>query len=165
MSARSGHADASSNLKGRINDDVKAAKKKQAKSVFYNLHPSKELNDCNANLKKGYFIAKIAFANDNKKKVQNLFCWSEDAVNCLSSRKRKGCISLEDKKHILICYSFESVMQNFLSLLSNVSLNPGRETFSLIFNENCNGNVSGEGTLHLKMEICDLLFVAMSTAH
>ena len=56
--------------------------------------------------------------------------------------KRKGWSALACKKHRLICYFFESLMQTLLSLLSNVSQNPKCETFLLVCDKDYNNNVN-----------------------
>ena len=48
-------------------------------------------------------------------------------------------------------------MQTFLSPLSNISQNPGCESFSLVFDEGCDSNINVGENLDLGVETCDLL--------
>jgi len=71
---------------------------------------------------------------------------------------------LSDKKHRLICYFFESIVQMLLSPLGNILCNPGCESFSLIFDEGYDNNVNIRNTLDLGIETCNLLPVIMDTS-
>ena len=53
-------------------------------------------------------------------------------------------------------------MEAFLVLLSNFSSNPGCETFSLVFDEGYESNVSIAGALDLDIGTIDLLPVTIS---
>ena len=95
--------------------------------------------------------------------IQDLFHWDADVNDHLNVRKPRGCVTLEDKKHRLLCYFFESTVQTLLSPLNNVSRNSGCETFSLIFNEGYDENINIGETLELDIETCDLLPVVTDT--
>ena len=167
-SSKLGHKDAKGQQRGRINDHIKAANTHQKKSVFYSSYPSKNYS-LNSLLRKGCFedlefVAPIRFKDTDKVKIQNLFYWDTDVINYLNERKPKGCVSIEDKKHRLLCYFFESSIQTMLSPLNNVSRNPGCETFSLVFDEGYDSNINIGDTLELDIETCDLLPVVIDTS-
>ena len=103
------------------------------------------------------FVSVLRFKESKKMVAQKLFHWSNYVVNYLNFRKPAGCVTLEDKKHRLLCYFFESSIQTLLSPLSNISINPGAEAFSLVFDEGYDDSVNIGETLELDVETCDLL--------
>lgn len=58
---------------------------------------------------------------------------------------------------------FESVMQTFLSLLDNVSANPGCEYFFLIFDSRFNSNIIISEVTDIELSIFDLMLVVLNT--
>ena len=134
----------------------------QSKSCFHNFYPDQNSEYANKDLQKGVFqdldfMSCLRFANENKNSVQNLFCWSSDAVAYLNNRNPPGCRNLSDKKHRLLCHFFESMIQMFLSPLYNVSKNPGCESFSLAFDGGFDENMSARDVPEIDMETRDLL--------
>ena len=75
----------------------------------------------------------------------------------MNFRKPAGCVTLEDKKHRLLCCFFESSIQTLLSPLSNISRNLDAEAFSFIFYEGYNDDVSIRETLELDAKTHNLL--------
>ena len=59
---------------------------------------------------------------------------------------------------LLIVHTHTSCKKGaFLSPLSNISQNPGCESFSLVFDEGYDSNINFGETLDLHIETCDLL--------
>ena len=104
------------------------------------------------------------FKESKKSAIQDLFYWDTYVHNYLNLRKRRGCVTLEDKKHRLLCYFFDSTVETLTNILSNVSGNPGCEIFSLIFNKGWNNNANMGEILELDIEACDLLPVIIDTS-
>jgi len=137
-SSKFGHPDKNrTSDKGRINGHI-AASMKQSNSVLYNSYPHKDSQYKIPNLQKGLwqdlaFIPALRFKDEDKVRVQSLFDWEENVLHFLDARKPIGCRTLEDKKHRLICYLFETTLQLCLSPFDNISQNPGCESFALVW--------------------------------
>ena len=77
-------ADAKGDQVGMTNSNMRVAKKKHAKIVFFNCYTSRESNFVISSLKKGWFedldfISVLRFKDESKMLVH--FFWNEDVVS------------------------------------------------------------------------------------
>ena len=80
------------------------------------------------------FYAGWLFKEEDRVEIQNLFYWSDDVIQYLERKNVRGCNTPEDKKHRLVCYMFETILQLCLDKNDNVSQNPGCESFCGMWN-------------------------------
>lgn len=136
-----GHVSATGVNKGRINEHLKASMNPMASnSRFYDAYPHEDAQKYQETLKKGtfqqlQFIAPIRFREGKKDDIQSLFEWDKEILDYLERRKPSGCETLKDKKHRIVCYLCEMVMQMCLRPSDNISSNPGCEAFALVYDK------------------------------
>ena len=106
------------------------------RSKFYSCYPDKTSEHVIEEIRKGWFTdiqfsPGIIFSEDNKGKVQNLFEWDAEITAYLHSRLGRGTApqELERKKHRMVCYFFETVLELCLAPRHNVSTSLGFEAF------------------------------------
>jgi len=56
-------------------------------------------------------------------------------VHVVERRNPSGCETLKDKKHRIVCYLCEMVMQLCLRPSDNISSDPGCEAFALVYDK------------------------------
>jgi len=120
-----------------ISLDIRIREEMRKAGMFYMFYPN-ELSPYKTNLARGVFqdlefIGALRFRDEYKRKVQDLFQWDVRVLKFLDRRKPKGCETLEDKKHRLLCYLFETTLQMCLNPFDNISENPGCEAFCSVW--------------------------------
>ena len=75
------------------------------------------------------FAGALRHKDKDKAGVQCAFDWKSDVLNYLENKNTTGCNTMLDKKHRLICCSFETSLGLCLYPLDNVLENPGCECF------------------------------------
>ena len=127
-------------LKKRGNEHFKASLQKSDQdrvSTFYRTFPHKECERRKTADFEGYFQdlqqrVGISYHKDNLQRVIELFHWSETILSYLEATKHK--LTMTEKKHRMICYFFESVLQLCLDTTLNVSKSIGNELFLGVIN-------------------------------
>jgi len=87
-----------------------------------------------------HFVGALRIKDEHAIESQNLFEWGDGVLNFLENRNPRGCKTLEDKKHHLVCYQFESTLQLCLNTYENTLRNPGCETFCCLWDATTNNN-------------------------
>ena len=75
----------------------------------------------------------LSYHKENLQNVINLFHWSKLTERSLEAKKHKN-LTIDEKKHRLICYFFESALQLCLDPTQNVSRSVGNELFLGVIN-------------------------------
>jgi hypothetical protein len=127
-------------LKKRGNEHVKNSLQKcdqNRDSIFYRTFPHKECERRKAAEFEGHFQdleqrVGISYNKDNLQNVIDLFYWSESTEKFLEATKHK--LTLTEKKHRMICYFFETMLQLCLDTTLNVSKSIGNELFLGVIN-------------------------------
>ena len=127
-------------LKKRGNEHIKNSLQKSDQnrdSIFYRTFPHKECERRKAAEFEGYFQdleqrVGISYNKDNLQNVIDLFYWSESTEKFLEATKHK--LTLTEKKHRMICYFFETMLQLCLDTTLNVSKSIGNELFLGVIN-------------------------------
>ncbi|GFH54008.1 hypothetical protein CTEN210_10484 [Chaetoceros tenuissimus] len=132
-----GHEAKTGREKGRVNSHIEASKERP-KSRFQQMYPHKD-SDFKSSQAVGTFqdlefIPILRFNKEHISDIQNLFHWSDNVVHYLDRKNVRGSNTLEHKKHRLVCYLFETIVQLCLDANMNVSQNPGCETFCGVWN-------------------------------
>jgi len=113
--------------------------KQRSSSIFYNAYPHKDLAVKVDGLHRGVFqdlefVPVIRFEHTDRENVQSLFEWDDDVVQMLKNKKISDYKTLSDKKHLLVCYLFESTIQMCLTPIDDLAENPGCGSFSSVSN-------------------------------
>jgi len=110
---------------------------KDQENHFYSLYPARSSEHVIEEMREGWFediefFPGIIFSDVKKEAVQALFVWNEHIVAFLNGRL--GDRDLKDKKHRMVCYFFETILEFCIAPRDNVSKSLGFETFILKIN-------------------------------
>ena len=120
-------------MKKRGDEHIRNSKQKcerNRESLFYRTFPHKDSALERTSDFLGYFTdlehrVGVSFKRDHMLNVQNLFQWTEYTESCIETSKLN--LPIEEKKHRLVCYLFETVLQLCLDVRLNVSQSQGNE--------------------------------------
>jgi hypothetical protein len=128
---------AANGIKERGDEHVRASMQRNAKdrsSVFYSSFPHESTTQPRSSFYKGSFQELqqhigVSYKKSDIDRIASLFEWDEYTETYLNTCNKKSGTELIDKKHRVICYTLELLLQMCLGKANNLSTSKGFESF------------------------------------